>query len=159
MILRRLSWGRVFYAAAVTVAALAVIHGTQSQPVRQRKELAVREAGLRAEVESLWRRGVDLERARDALKTDPVMIERVARLRLGYARPGEVVHSALVVPTEAHRLFQEAPAAESAHRLQWARAAREALLPALVLLGVGVLLAALFANVSLEPKPMTEACS
>jgi len=159
MILRRLNWGRAFYAAAVTVAALAVIHAAQSPTVRQRRELAVREAGLRAEVEALWRRGVDLERARDALKTDPVMIERVARVRLGYARPGEVVHSALAVPTEAHRLFQETPAAEPAHRLQWTRAAREALLPALVLLGVGALLASLFANVSLEPTPMTEACS
>jgi len=147
-------WGVVFYVAAAALAALAISYQARSPVVKQRQELAAREARLRAEVRALWLRGVHLERIRDAVKSDPIMIERIARGRLGYARVGEIVHDAAPdsVPLFLEAQRKETPSAS----LDWLAIARESILPSLFLLGVGLLLAAFFANMSLEPKPVTD---
>jgi len=144
-------WGYVFPWAAVSIAVLATAYALWSPTMIRCRELGAREERLAAEVHAMWARGVRLERTRDALRSDPVMLENVARNWLGYARSGEVVHQITRAPEAAS--FTE-PEQATPDRTGWVWAtAREAALPTLVLLAAGLGLALFFANLSLREQP------
>ena len=73
-------------AALITLAAISGERGF-ADVRRQRAQLS----RVRAEVESLHRENVELLREVRALRNDPYVIEQIAREKLGYARPGEIV--------------------------------------------------------------------
>ena len=150
MSLRNPRCGSVFYVAAAAVAVMAAVYAMHSPTVHERRELAAREAALCARVRALWRRGVEIERFRDALKTDPVMIEWVARSRLGYGRPGETVYPQARGFPDGRRLFRPRPASRAEERPGWAEIAREAMFPAAVLIAVFLGMAVLLGTFSLE---------
>ena len=79
---------------AVAAAALAVLIGTAIGDrgyLEVRRRRAAHEE-LRTEVARLNAENAALMADIRALRTDPYAIEKLARERLGYARPGEVTH-------------------------------------------------------------------
>ncbi len=74
---------------AATLITLAAISGERGyrDVRRQRAQLSL----LRAEVASLTRENVRLLDEVRALRKDPFVVEQIAREKLGYALPGEVV--------------------------------------------------------------------
>jgi len=76
----------------VAIAIMGMAYVKWSPVVCHRRALAQREAALRAEVDGLAWRGLEMERTRESLLNDAVMIESVARQQLRYAAPGEIVH-------------------------------------------------------------------
>jgi cell division protein FtsB len=86
--------GRRFVILVVALLALAVLAGTA---LGDRGYLEVRHrraagAELWREVERLKADNAALMADITALKTDPYTIEKLAREKLGYARPGEVIY-------------------------------------------------------------------
>jgi cell division protein FtsB len=73
-------------AALITLAAIGGERGYRD--VRRQKAQLSR---LRAEVASLTRENVRLLEEVRALRKDPFVVEQIAREKLGYARPGEIV--------------------------------------------------------------------
>lgn len=82
---------RTIYVLAVAVLLLAAVQSYQDlRAARQRSvELAARIARVEDEI-------ARLERAAEAMRSDPETMERVARQQLGLVREGEVV---LMLPT------------------------------------------------------------
>ena len=76
----------VIVAAVVAVAAVTGERGYLDVR-RQKTDLE----GLRAEVAALKRDNAALLAAVRGLRSDPFVIEAIARERLGYARPGEII--------------------------------------------------------------------
>jgi len=74
---------------AATLITLAAIGGERGyrDVRRQRAQLSL----LRAEVASLTRENVRLLDEVRALRKDPFVVEQIAREKLGYALPGEIV--------------------------------------------------------------------
>ena len=86
--------GRRIVVFVVAAAALAVLIGAI---VGDRGYLEVRRqraayARLLQEVNETAARNAALKREIAALRTDPYVIEKLAREKLGYARPGEVIY-------------------------------------------------------------------
>jgi cell division protein FtsB len=86
--------GRRIVVFVVAVLALAVMIGTAMGDrgyleVRRRQAAG---AELKQEVERLKADNAALMADITALKTDPYVIEKLAREKLGYARPGEVIY-------------------------------------------------------------------
>jgi cell division protein FtsB len=73
-------------AAIITLAAISGERG-YADVRRQRAELS----RVRAEVDCLHRENLALLQEVRALRKDPFVIEQIAREKLGYARPGEIV--------------------------------------------------------------------
>jgi cell division protein FtsB len=86
--------GRRIVVFVVVAAALAVligaIFGDRGYLEVRRRRAAY--AQLAADVHSLAERNEALRREIAALRTDPYVIEKLAREKLGYARPGEVIY-------------------------------------------------------------------
>ena len=90
----RVPLGRRVIIFAVAAAAMAVlIAGALGDrgylEVRRRQ---AQQAQLRLEVEKVRADNAALLAQIDALKKDPYVIEKLAREKLGYARPGEVIY-------------------------------------------------------------------
>ena len=156
MLSRALAWGGVFWFAAAAVVAMAAVHVRHSPTVLQRRQLAAREAKLRAEVRHLWLRGVCLERTRDALRSDPLMIEWIARSRLGYGRPNEEVYAPSASRTNARRVFTTRPRPAPSLTPRLYQIAKEAVIPTLTLLAASMALMLLVVNFSGRPAPALE---
>ncbi len=90
----------------VAIAVMGMAYVKWSPVVCNRRALAQREAALRAEVDALTWRGLEMERTRESLLNDAVMIESVARRQLRYAAPGEIVHP---MSTEEVKMVASAP--------------------------------------------------
>ena len=56
------------------------------------QQLRERRRELQAEIERLKQQNAQLRKESTLLKEDPLYIERVARRKLGVARPGEVIY-------------------------------------------------------------------
>lgn len=102
----------ILFTLALLLIGLAVFTNVvpYRQIVEQRRQLAASEAELNALVEE----NTVLAAQRDALET-PVEIERLAREKLGYVRPGEVAYVVLEppkVPTTTVRATSEPPPVE-----------------------------------------------
>lgn len=89
-------------AGSVLAVALAlfltwhVVNGKHGLSVWQQKR--VEDQRLRKEIDSLQQENARLKERIDKLQTDPHAIEREAREKLHYAKPGEVIYS---LPAEA----------------------------------------------------------
>ena len=103
----------ILFTLALLLIGLAVFTNVvpYRQIVEQRRQLAASEAELNGLVEE----NTVLAAQRDALET-PVEIERLAREKLGYVRPGEVAYVVLEPPTvpttAADRTTPEPPPVE-----------------------------------------------
>lgn len=94
MRLRRAAVG--FFTVALLVVGVAVL--TNVLPYRQIIDQQRQVEAAAAELESLQDENELLTARRDALQT-PVEIERLAREKLGYVRPGEVAYVVLDPPS------------------------------------------------------------
>jgi hypothetical protein len=138
---------------------LAAVYAAKSPMVRQRAELAAVEEGLRSEVQGLWRRNVVLERTRDALKGDPVMIEWVAKSRLGYTQPGvQALPPAKGSDGPSSAPPLERPTQASLLPEAWRGIVREGVRVAVALLGAGVVLTMFFFGDSAEAEAKAKFC-
>lgn len=97
------------FTVALAIVGLAVI--TNVVPYRQIVEQRRQVASASAELDALREENAVLAVQRDALET-PVEIERLAREKLGYVRPGEVAYVVLEPPTVPTRPTTQ-PAAEA----------------------------------------------
>ncbi len=86
----------VLFTLALMLVGLAVF--TNVVPYRQIVDQGRQVAAAEAELEALQDENQVLTAQRDALET-PVEIERLAREKLGYVRPGEVAYVVLEPPT------------------------------------------------------------
>lgn len=88
------AWRPAGTAVAVILALLLtwhVISGKHGLSVWQQKR--VEDKQLRKEIESLEQENARLRERVERLKTDPHAIEREAREKLHYAKPGEVIYA------------------------------------------------------------------
>jgi len=78
----------------VSAAALLVLIGTATgdRGYFEGRRRSAAYAVLTAEVERMRAENATLAADVAALKTDPYVIEKLAREKLGYARPGEVIY-------------------------------------------------------------------
>jgi cell division protein FtsB len=86
--------GRRIVVFVVVIVALAVLIGAifgdrGYLEVRRRREAY---AALSREVDEMAARNAALRREIAGLRSDPYVIEKLAREKLGYARPGEVIY-------------------------------------------------------------------
>ncbi len=81
----------VFVVAALALAVLIASYTGERGFLEARRRQAAY-AALTAEVERLRADNSGLLEQIDALKRDPYAVEKIARERLGYARPGEVIY-------------------------------------------------------------------
>lgn len=88
--------GSVLAVALALLLTWHVINGKHGLSVWQQKRVEDRQ--LRKEIDSLEQENARLRDRVEKLKTDPHAIEREAREKLHYAKPGEVIYS-LPVPS------------------------------------------------------------
>jgi cell division protein FtsB len=88
------SWRSAGTVVAITLALLLtwhVIYGTHGLSIWQQKR--VEDRTLQQEIQRLQQENVEMEHQIDRLKSDPDAIEREAREKLHYAKPGEVIYT------------------------------------------------------------------
>jgi cell division protein FtsB len=88
------SWRPAGTVVAITLAMLLtwhVIYGTHGLSIWQQKRAEDR--ALQKEIQRLEQENAEMEHQIDHLKSDPDAIEREAREKLHYARPGEVIYA------------------------------------------------------------------
>lgn len=88
------TWRPAGSVLAVVLALLLtwhVVNGKHGLSVWQQKRLEDKQ--LRKEIDNLQQENVRLRQRVEKLKTDPHAIEREAREKLHYAKPGEVIYS------------------------------------------------------------------
>jgi cell division protein FtsB len=87
-------WRPVGTATAVLLALLVtwhVIHGQHGLSVWEQKRSEDR--ALQREIQELQQENAQMRQQVDRLKSDPEAIEREAREKLHYAKPGEVIYA------------------------------------------------------------------
>ena len=95
---RALAWVRRAWRPAGTLIAIMlallmtwhVVYGKDGLSFWQKKRTQDRE--LRQEIKDLQQENAQMQQQIEQLKTDPNAIEREAREKLHYARPGEVIY-------------------------------------------------------------------
>jgi cell division protein FtsB len=95
------SWRSAGTVVAITLALLLtwhVIYGTHGLSIWQQKRSEDR--ALQKEIQRLQQENADMEHQIDRLKSDPDAIEREAREKLHYAKPGEVIYTLPDKPRE-----------------------------------------------------------
>lgn len=96
---RAVNWGLRIWRPAGTVVAVAlallltwhVINGKHGLSVWQQKRIEDKQ--LRKEIDDLEQENARLRERIEKLKSDPDAIEREAREKLHYAKPGEVIYA------------------------------------------------------------------
>ena len=97
-------WGKLtrFAIFLFIVAGILLVAVWYLPLIRQNERYRQRVLGLDAQIQKEDQTAKQLQASRDALRTNPKAVERLARERLGYARPGEIiVHFAGPVTNEA----------------------------------------------------------
>jgi cell division protein FtsB len=87
-------WRPAGTAVAVLLALLLtwhVIHGQHGLSVWQQKR--AQDRALQKEIQELQRENAQMRQQVERLKSDPEAIEREAREKLHYAKPGEVIYA------------------------------------------------------------------
>jgi cell division protein FtsB len=100
--LARRAWRRAGTVIAVVLAALLmwhVINGNHGLSVWHQSRTQDRE--LQKQISDIQQENAQLRKQIDRLKSDPDAIERVAREKLHYAKPGEVIYSLPDTPKQA----------------------------------------------------------
>ncbi|HEV2287678.1 MAG TPA: septum formation initiator family protein [Candidatus Acidoferrales bacterium] len=80
---------RYFFALAFFLLLLQDIFGTHGLMAMHRSKAQIQE--VQAQIAQLDKENADLEQHIKDLKTDPAAIEKIARDRMGLARPGELI--------------------------------------------------------------------
>ena len=75
-----------------------VVYGPHGISVWQKER--AQDRALRAEIEKLRTENAELARHNEQLNSDPDAIEREAREKLHYAKPGEVIYTLPVTPSD-----------------------------------------------------------
>jgi len=83
--------GSVLAVALALLLTLHVVNGKHGLSVWQQKRVEDRQ--LRREIEDLQQENANLRQRIEKLKSDPHAIEREAREKLHYAKPGEVIYA------------------------------------------------------------------
>ena len=94
--------------ASVTILVLGLAFVFNLVPYRQILDQQRRVDGARANLASLQEENAQLQEAAEALHTD-TEIERLARDKLGYVRPGELAFVVLEPPPDQQSVTEEAP--------------------------------------------------
>lgn len=80
---------RYFFALAFCLLVLQDVFGAHGLMAMHRSKTKMRE--VQAQIEQLDKENQDLRQKIHRLKTDPSAIEKIARDRMGLARPGELI--------------------------------------------------------------------
>ena len=80
---------RYFFALAFCLLVLQDVFGAHGLMAMHRSKTKMRE--VQAQLEQLDKENQDLQQKIHQLKTDPSAIEKIARDRMGLARPGELI--------------------------------------------------------------------
>jgi cell division protein FtsB len=96
----------LFFVVGLVAAIVMLAAVTGERGYRDVRQQRARLAKLRAEVASLERENVRLLEEVRGLRSDPFVIEQIARESLGYARPGEIVFQ---FPAEHPSVVETAP--------------------------------------------------
>ena len=80
---------RYFFALAFCLLVLQDVFGAHGLMAMHRSKTKMRE--VQAQIEQLDKENQDLQQKIHQLKTDPSAIEKIARDRMGLARPGELI--------------------------------------------------------------------
>lgn len=80
---------RYFFALAFFLLLLQDVFGTHGLMAMHRSKAQIQE--VQAQIAQLDKENADLEQHIKDLKTDPAAIEKIARDRMGLARPGELI--------------------------------------------------------------------
>jgi cell division protein FtsB len=105
--LRAAVWARSMWRQAGTVVAIGlallmtwhVIYGKDGLSVWQKKRAEDR--SLQQQIQQLQQENTLMQRQVERLKSDPDAIEREAREKLHYAKPGEVIYTLPDAPQDA----------------------------------------------------------
>ncbi len=104
--------------ASVTILVLGLAFVFNLVPYRQILDQQRRVDGARATLARLQAENAQLQEEADALHTD-TEIERLARDKLGYVRPGEVAFVVLEPPPELQSIPEEPPPPPPADERAW----------------------------------------
>jgi cell division protein FtsB len=86
-------WSKLTWAAIVLgfVAGLMLVIGWYLPLIKQNERMRKEILALSVQIQKEEKSAVELKAAIEALRHDPKTVERQARERLGYAKPGETV--------------------------------------------------------------------
>ncbi|MGB7022264.1 MAG: septum formation initiator family protein [Candidatus Acidiferrales bacterium] len=80
---------RYFFALAFFLLLLQDVFGTHGLVAMRRSKIQIQ--AVQAQIQQLDRENQELQQRIHSLKTDPAAIEKIARDRMGLARPGEMI--------------------------------------------------------------------
>jgi cell division protein FtsB len=106
---RALNWAQRAWRPAGTVVAVLlallltwhVIDGKHGLSVWEHER--AQDRALRQEIERLQQENADMQQQIERLQSDPDAIEREAREKLHYAKPGEVIYTVQDAPANANK--------------------------------------------------------
>ncbi len=81
--------GRYFFALAFFLLLLQDVFGTHGLVAMHRSKIQIQ--AVQAQIQQLDQENQELQQRIHSLKTDPAAIEKIARDRMGLARPGEMI--------------------------------------------------------------------
>ncbi|HEV2616105.1 MAG TPA: septum formation initiator family protein [Candidatus Acidoferrales bacterium] len=80
---------RYFFALAFFLLLLQDVFGTHGLVAMRRSKIQIQ--AVQAQIQQLDQENQELQQRIHSLKTDPAAIEKIARDRMGLARPGEMI--------------------------------------------------------------------
>lgn len=80
---------RYFFALAFCLLLLQDVFGTHGLVAMRRSKIQIQ--AVQAQIQQLDQENQELQQRIHSLKTDPAAIEKIARDRMGLARPGEMI--------------------------------------------------------------------
>jgi cell division protein FtsB len=80
---------RYFFALAFFLLLLQDVFGTHGLVAMHRSKIQIQ--AVQAQIQQLDQENQELQQRIHSLKTDPAAIEKIARDRMGLARPGEII--------------------------------------------------------------------
>ena len=98
---------RYFFALAFFLLLLQDVFGTHGLVAMRRSKIQIQ--AVQAQIQQLDQENQELQQRIHSLKTDPAAIEKIARDRMGLARPGEMIFQ---IPDSAGN-HQSKPAASA----------------------------------------------
>ena len=81
--------GRYFFALAFFLLLLQDVFGTHGLVAMRRSKAQIQ--AVQTQIQQLDQENQELQQRIHSLKTDPAAIEKIARDRMGLARPGEII--------------------------------------------------------------------
>jgi len=88
---------RYFFALAFFLLLLQDVFGTHGLVAMRRSKAQIQ--AVQAQIQQLDQENQELQQRIHSLKTDPAAIEKIARDRMGLARPGEIIFQIPDSPT------------------------------------------------------------